>query len=134
MKTRNLYLLWLGLYILCAGLGLIQIRNAFIHILLGIFALAFYLPAILLLHQAITKGHKKSLLCVRYISLASLVLTLILFVANILCVYASETVGKLLDALLHLVSVPMFCCYWRIFGLFLWSCLFMGSFPKLWKN
>ncbi len=134
MKVKNLYYTWLGLYILCAGLGFIPERNLFLHILLGMATLAFYIPGILLLHRGITENNQKLLRQVRLISLGSLLLTLLLIVANILSVHASEGIGIALNAILNLVSVPMYCCYWPGLALFLWACLFVSSFPRLWKK
>lgn len=134
MKTKHLYWIWLGLYAICAGLGFLPYRNLFLHILLGLFSLAFYIPGILLLCRGIASGEQMHLHRVRQISLASLVLTLLLIVANILSIHASNTSGWILNTLLNLVSVPMFCCYPRGLGLFLWACLFISSFPRLWKK
>ncbi len=134
MKVKNLYFLWLGLYAVCALLGFITERNLFLHILLGAAALAFYIPGILLLYKAIASDNKKLLRQVRLISIGSLLLTLLMIVLNILAVRAGEGIGLLLNALLNLVSVPMFCSYWRGLGLFLWACMFIGSFPRLWRK
>ena len=134
MKTKKLYLLWLGIYVLCAGLGLIPQRNLFFQILLTVLALAFYIPGVLLLCRGITEGSQKLIRQIRWISLASLLLTLLLFIFNVLAVRAAQGVGVVLNILLNLVSVPMYCCYWPGLGLFLWACLFIGSFPRLWKK
>ena len=133
MKTKHLYFLWSGLYVLCAGLGFIQQRNLFVHILLTLIALTFYIPGVILLYRSICRNDKKLLRQVRYISLSVLLLTLILTVVTILTIHAGSAVGMLLNVLFNLVSAPMFCFYWRGFGLFLWACLFIGSFPRLWK-
>lgn len=134
MKTKHLYYIWLGLYALCAGLGFIYERNIFLHIVLNLAAAGFYVPGMILLYRGITAGDNKLLRQIRRISLSSLLLTLLLIVANIAAVYASDTAGQILNALLNLVSVPMYCCYLRGVGLFLWACLFISSFPRLWKK
>ena len=134
MKTKHAYFVWLGLYILCAGLGFVYERNVFFHILSNVCAICFYIPGIVLLCRGIQTGDKKLLGRIRRISLASLLLTLLLIIANIAAVYASNTAGQILNVLLSLVSVPMFCLYWRGIGLFLWACLFVSSFPRLWKK
>ena len=134
MKTKPLYWSWLGLYVLCAGLGFIPERNLFAQILLGLLSLAFYIPPALLLYRGIKANDKKLLIRIRRISLTCLVLTLLLIVANIVSVYASDAAGWILHTLLNLASVPMFCCYYRGIGPFLWACLFVSSFPRLWKS
>ena len=134
MKTKHLYWSWLVLYLLCAGLGFLPQRNAFVHIVLSLFFIGFYIPGIMLLHRGITAGDQKLLRQVRCISLCVLVLTLLMIVVNILAVHAGNTAGVVLNAMLMLVSVPMYCCYWPGIGLFLWACLFIGSFPRLWRK
>ena len=122
------------MYVLCAGLGFIPQRNVFVHILLGLVALAFYIPGIALLCRGVAEGSKKLIRQIRYISLTFLLLTLLLFVITILAVYAGDNAGIILNVILNFVSVPMFCCYWPGLALFLWACLFMGSFPRLWRK
>lgn len=136
MKLRNftLYSIWLCFYILCVGLGTLTQRNTPVNIGLTALSLLFFLPGILLLIEGIRSGNKKLLLSIRIISLSSLVLTLCLIVLNILTVNAGETVGQALNDLLILVSAPMSCCYWRWISLFCWACLFVSSFPRIWRK
>ncbi len=134
MKERILYCIWLGLYIACVGMGTVLQRSTGMDIALMALALVFYVPAILLLHQGITTGSKKMLLRIRIVSLCSLLLTLAMFVLNILAVHASQEVGLVLNDMLHLFSAPMFCCYPRVLSLFLWACVFVSSFPRMWKK
>ena len=134
MKEKILYLNWACLYILCVGFGTIAQRNLLGHILLMLLSLAFYIPGILLLYTAYRENNKKMRLRVRIVSLCSLILTLSLIVLNIVCVQASERVGNALNDLLIVFSAPMFCCYWRGIGPFLWACLFVSSFPRMWEK
>lgn len=134
MKEKHLYWIWLGLYILCAGLGMITQRNLIGNIFLTAISLVFFIPGIMLLYKGITENNKKILRTVRIVSILSLALTLSLIVLNIVLVFAGETVGKLLNDLLILVSAPMFCCYLRFISPFLWACLFVSSFPRMWKK
>ncbi len=134
MNKKILYLIWLCLYILCAGLGMISERNLLGHIILTLLSLIFFIPGILLLYYGIRENDKKNLRAVRIISLSSLVLTLSLIVLNITLVFAGEAVGQTLNDLLILLSAPMFCCYLRGLSPFLWACLFISSFPRMWKK
>lgn len=134
MKEKLLYLNWVCLYILCVGFGTIVQRSVAGHIILMLLALAFYVPGIILVYTGIRDQNKKMLRRVRIISLVSLFLTLSLIVLNILLVFASEAVGNALNDILIVVSAPMFCCYWRGIGPFLWACLFISSFPGMWKS
>lgn len=134
MKEKILYVVWLCLYILCVGLGTVTERSTAMHIGFTALSLIFFIPGVLLLCEGIRGGDKKLLLRLRLTSLASLVLTVSLIVLNILAVTAGETAGQILNDVLILVSAPMFCCYWQGLSLFLWACLFVGSFPRVWKN
>lgn len=133
MKEKILYLFWLAMYIICVGMGTILERNIIIHILLMVLALAFYIPGLLLVIEGIKQNDPKILLRVRIVCICSLVLSLILIVANIASVYASSSVGNVLNQVLLIVATPMHCCYYRFISLFLWACLLIGTMPRLWK-
>lgn len=136
MKLKNWLLsgIWLCLYILCVGLGTIQERSGVLSAVMSVLSLGFFVPGILLLIEGHRCADRKVLGAVRYISLASLVLTLSLIVLNILCVNAGEAVGNLLHELLLVVSAPMFCSQLQGISIFLWACLFVSSFPRIWKK
>ena len=99
MNKKILYLIWLCLYILCAGLGTITQRNIIGDIFLTALSLAFFIPGILLLYKGIRENDKKALRTVRILSLCSLILTLSLIVLNIVLVFAGEAVGQALNYL-----------------------------------
>lgn len=134
MKEKILYVFWLCFYILCVGLGTVVQRSTGLHIAFTLLSLIFFLPGILLLWEGIRTDDSKILFRVRIVSLTSLVLTVSLIVLNILTVTAGDAVGQIMHDLLILVSAPMFCCYWRGLSIFLWACLFVSSFPKIWKK
>ena len=134
MKEKILYLFWLAMYIICVGMGTLTERSVFIHILLMVLAIAFYIPGLLLVMEGIKQNSSKILLRVRIISICSLVLSLIFIIANITSVYASSSVGNVLNQVLLIVATPMHCCYYRFISLFLWACLFIGTMPRLWKS
>lgn len=134
MKEKVLYIFWLCFYILCVGLGTVTGRSTGLNIAFTVLSLLFFLPGILLLWEGVQTDNRKMLLRVRLVSGISLILTVSLIVLNILTVTAGEAVGKVLNDLLILVSAPMFCCYWRGLSLFLWACLFVSSFPRIWRK
>ena len=133
MKEKILYLFWLAMYIICIGMGTLTERNIFLHILLMIFALAFYIPGLLLVIEGIRENNVKILLRVRIISIISLLLTILLMIFNIASVYAPEIIGNVLNQVFLIVAAPMHCCYYRFISLFLWACLLFGTMPRLWK-
>lgn len=134
MKKIVLYSIWLCLYILCVGMGTIIPQTAVQSGALTILAVIFFIPGVLLLLEGFRNDNQKLLKQVRIISLLSLILTLSLIVLNILTVNAGTAVGQALNDVLLLVSAPMFCCHWQGISIFLWACLFVGSFPKMWKK
>lgn len=133
-KEKILYCIWAGLFILCAGLGTITQRNTAGALILTFLSLIFFIPPIILLYDGLTTENKKMLLRVRLISLTSLCLTLIMIIATTLTLFASEAVGNVLNDIYIIVSTPMCCCYWQGVSLFLWACVFVSSFPRMWKN
>ncbi len=134
MKEKILYCIWAVLYIICAGLGFITERGVVAHIVLSLFSLGFFVPGVLLLHHGLTTGNRGVLFRVRLVSILSLTATLSLIVISILTVFAGEETGQVINDLLILVSAPMFCSYFRGGSLFLWACLFVSSFPRMWKK
>lgn len=132
VKEKTLYPLWAFLYVLCVVLGAIPERSAAGEAVLRLVALLFFVPGAMLLYRGIRYGRKKTVAAVRWISLASLVLTTAALVANLLSVRAeSLTLGDALYVVLSAVSAPMLCLgdQWWAVSLFAWACLLMASFP-----
>ena len=134
MKEKVFYAIWLCLYILSVGLGTVTQRTAAMQAVFTALSLIFFIPGILLLWEGYRTGNRKILFRVRLISAVSLSLTVLLIVLNILTVTAGESVGQLLNDILIFVSAPMFCCGWQGLSLFLWACLLVSSFPRIWKK
>ena len=130
MKEKLLYILWALLFIICVPLGFTKNPEGFGKFLLSATSFIFFLPGAILLYDAYKKGDRKGIRRVRIISLASLSLTLLVLICNLLSVNASEKTGVFLYELLGVVSVPMFCAPNWLVSLFLWACLFCASFKK----
>lgn len=134
MKQKLIYLLWLFLYIVCVGLGTIYADILVLHIFQGLFAALFFVPPVLLVLEGLKDGQRKYLVQIRIISIVSLALTLIFMIANIAAVYASEAIGNTLNQIYILVAAPMHCLPYGFISIFLWACLLMLTFPRLWKT
>lgn len=134
MKQKLIYLLWLFLYIVCVGLGTIYADILVLQLFQGLFALLFFVPPVLLVLEGLKEGQKKYLVQIRTISIISLALTLIFMIANIAAVYATESVGNTLNQIYILVAAPMHCLPYGFISIFLWACLVMLTFPRLWKE
>lgn len=129
MTKKRLYLLWAGLYILCAGLGFIpgstDSLQAGVQIILTVLSLLFFLPPMYLACSAKKAGDRDTLRLLRNLAALSLGITLVTLVLNLASALASQWLGDLLHMLLILVSAPMVCSgYWAV-SLFLWACLLM---------
>ncbi len=132
MREKILYGLWACLYVLCVGLGTLSpVSEAGSWVLTAV-GVVFFLPGVLLLIDAIRENSRSGLIRLRVICITSLMLTAVVFACNIAGAQASQQARQLLHDLLQLVSAPMLCCRFWALSLFLWACLLMGSFPKLW--
>ncbi len=132
MKQKTLYPIWGLLYILCVVLGFLEQRNGALDIALIVVSVGFFVPGVLLLIDAYKESDKKALLRLRYISLGSLVLTMVLLMAGIAAARSGSVVlGDVLHYLLAVVSAPMLCSGVWALSIFLWACLFIASFPKI---
>ena len=125
---------WAGLFALCAWLGTVTPTNAVATVALSLIAVLFFVPGALLLYNGITEKKRSIVLAVRYISLASLVLTTLSFVLTVVLILVPRAF-VLSYYVLILVSSPLFCgryIWWLI--LFLWACLLCASFSKKVSN
>ena len=127
MKNKILYLIWGGLFILCALLGFIPQPQGFLYVVLLITALLFFVPGGLLLYNAYRNKDLSTMAVIRTLSLVSLSITLIFLVLNFLSVEAGEAAGDLLYGFLIIFSTPMVCSQNWLISLFLWACLLMSS-------
>lgn len=134
MKKNMLFALWGGLFILCAGLGFIPEPSGFLKTLLVLLAVGCFVPAGLLVRQAEQKKDRATLALVRNLAALSLLLTLVLLVANFMSVLSSEALGTVLYYILIIVSSPMVCGQYWALSLFLWACLMIGSWAELKKK
>lgn len=127
MKDKTLFLIWILLGALCAGLGFIPEPVGFGKGVLVLLALLFFLPGALLLLRGIHREDRKAVVRIRRISLCSLGLTLLLLLLNLVSVEGSQLLGDLAYGLLALVSVPMLCGQFWWMSLFLWGSLLTAS-------
>ena len=127
MKQNGFLALWGGMFILCAGLGFIPEPTGFLRWMMTGLSLLFFLPPFLLLGS----GDRERVKLVRNLSGISLLITLVLIIANFAAFSAPETLGGALYVLLVILSSPMVCSGYWVLSLFLWACLLMASIKKL---
>ena len=122
---------WGILSILCAALGFIANPAGGLKFALVLLGVLSFVPGAMLLAEGYRKESRKTVFAVRWISFASLILTLIFLVAFFLCAaFASETTVNVVFTILSLVSTPMMCCQYWVVSLFLWGCLLSATFLK----
>ena len=131
MKAKTLFILWGGLFVLCASLGFVNTESVAAQVLMTTLSIAFFIPAALLLYKCKESGNRSIALLVRNFSAASLLLTAVLLIANFLSVLAPAWLGNILHIMLVIVSAPMICSgYWAL-SLFLWACLMIYAIKLL---
>jgi hypothetical protein len=131
MKKWILYGLWALFYVCCAVAGCVvaQPEGAQSGAMLAL-SLLFFVPPALLLIDARRHRDRKGLLTLRWVSGISLVLTVVLLVANVASALGSEALGQTLYVLLVLVSVPMVSSQQWFLSMFLWACIFFVTLTK----
>lgn len=130
MKQKTLFMLWAGLFILCAGLGFIPEPSGAVSTALTVLSVIFFLPPALLLYQAVKTGDSKcrKLLCL--LSATSLALTLLMLILNFLSPFWPDFLGTVLHYVLVIVSTPMIASgHWAL-SLFLWAFLLIASIVR----
>ena len=130
MKRPILYCFWGFFFVICGALGNVENPEGFRATAMTLLSVCFFIPPAILLADGWKKDDKKLIRAIRYISIASLVLTMGLLIANIAVVGASEQTGNVLYQILIYVSVPMVCSRYYVLSMFLWACLLLATFPK----
>ena len=129
MNKKTLYIIWAVLFALCAGLGFVQEPAEGMKALMFCATAAFFVtPAWLL-----WKGNRQDAFMIRNLSLASLALTALMLVVNLLSVQSRPVVGDVLYAIMVVVSAPMVCSRFWALSLFGWACLMICGWKKLKK-
>ncbi|MBR5020834.1 MAG: hypothetical protein IKY17_04325 [Oscillospiraceae bacterium] len=127
MKKKGLFVLWGVLFAVCAGLGFVGQPAGVLKWILSVLGLVFFAPPAVLLSRAKQFGDLPTAALVRNIAAASLGLTLVLLVANFLSLLGGEALGNVLNVILAIVSVPMFCGQIWVLTLFCWAFLMIAA-------
>ena len=122
---------WGILYILCAALGFLVNPTGGVKVALVILSVLTFVPGAMLLAEGYRRKCRKTIMAVRWISFASLFLTVIFLVAFFLCAaFASEAAVNAVFVILAIVSTPMISSQYWVLSLFLWGCLLSATFLK----
>ena len=127
MKKKGLFVLWGVLFAACAGLGFVPQPTGGLKWLLGLLGLLFFAPPVLLLARAQESGDRAVAALVRNLAIASLVLTLLALVGNVLSLLGGVTLGNVMNVVLAIVSTPMFCGQIWVLSIFCWAFLMIAA-------
>lgn len=125
MRKTILHTLWGALFILCACLGFIQERNSLLQGILTCLGFVFFIPPAALLYGAYREKDRKEAFLLRNLSILSLGLTLVGLILAIAT--APRGSAGLMNVLLTVVSVPMYCTSAWALSLLLWACLLIAA-------
>ena len=134
MNKKLFFILWGVLFALCAVLGFVSQPGTALKMLMYLLSFGFFGLGGWILWQAKEQEDTATLMLIRALSAASLVMTMMLLVLNFLSVFSSLWVGNLLHHMLVIVSAPMFCAPSWATSLFLWACLMVVSHNMLTKK
>lgn len=131
MRNKNWYLIWAGLFILCALLGFIPAPDGLLKGFLCLVSVLFYIPGWVLLYQGNKKQDLSTLQAISVLSAVSLCFTLVFLLLYFASFGASEAAGKLLYGFLVIFSTPMVCSQYWFLSIFLWACLMITGFSRI---
>ena len=126
-----LYALWAAMFLLTMVLGLLfPDASGLGRWALMALSMIFFVPPWMILHRAKAEQDRKNIRLIRYLALASVVLTAVLLVLNLRSAGLSDELGLALNAALAVVSAPMMCSNLFVLPIFLWGCLIADTFRK----
>ena len=132
LSYKMLYIAWAILFVLTAMLGLLfpEAEGAPARIALLVTAAVFFLPPGLILRKSRKEGKRFHGWLIGFLSLASIVLTVVLLVLNLMSPLWEARVGIALNAALVVVSAPMVCSNFYALPIFFWGVLLAAAFKK----
>ena len=131
LSYKILYTAWAVMFLLTVLLGFVfpSAMGGMLAVL-RLAAAAFFLPPAVILVRAKRTGEGFHVRLIRWLALASIVLTAVLLVVNLLSARWPEWLGNALYAALAVVSAPMICANHYALSLFLWGTLLAGTFYR----
>ena len=132
LSYKMLYIAWAVMFALTAVLGFLfpAAEGAGAKIALLVTAAVFFLPPWLILRKGRKEGKRFHGWLIGFLAMASIVLTIVLLVLNLMSPLWNEQVGIALNAALVIISAPMMCSNFYVLPLFLWGTLLAAAFRK----
>ena len=132
LSYKMLYIAWAILFALTVVLGFLfpEAEGAGAKIALLLTAAVFFLPPWLILRKSRKEGRRFHGWLIGFLAMASIVLTLVLLVLNLMSPMWNEQLGIALNAALVIISAPMVCSNFYVLPLFLWGMLLAAAFKR----
>ena len=132
LSYKMLYIAWAIMIALTVVLGFLfpEAEGAGAKIALLLTAAVFFLPPWLILRKSRKEGRRFHGWLIGFLAMASIVLTLVLLVLNLMSPMWNEQIGIALNAALVIISAPMVCSNFYELPLFLWGMLLAAAFKR----
>ena len=132
LSYKMLYIAWAILFALTAVLGFVfpDAQGAPARIALAAAAAVFFLPPWLILCKSRKEARRFHGWLIGFLAMASIVLTAVLLVLNLMSPLWGERVGIGLNAALVIVSAPMVCSNFYALPIFFWGVLLAAAFKR----
>ena len=132
LSYKTLYMAWALMFAVTAALGFLVPETDSVpgRVALAAVTGLFFVPPWVILARAKGEENRHHIRLIRWLSLASVVLTAVLLVLNLRSAGLSEGMGRALNAALTVVSAPMMCANTFAVPLFLWGTLLTDTFRK----
>ena len=130
LSYKTLYIAWAGMFALTVVLGFQfpEPESRLLQVVLILIALLFFLPPWVVLVKAKAEDQRFHVRLVGLLAVASIVLTVLLIILNIMSPMWSEAVGNALNAAMIVVSTPMVCSNFYVSSLFMWGVIIAEAF------
>lgn len=121
MKTKQYWLWWLYLYIFCAVLSFLPEPNGFFKWVFLLLGLVFFVPGIVLVHQADIRDRLQVVKLVKKVSIIALIVDVFMICINIASTLLPDVWGTVLQWMLYVLASPMGCGQSPALTMFGWA-------------
>ena len=129
-KRKVLYIAWAMLYCACFGLSFVNASIPGEKAFLTGLSVVFFIPPFWLFFLAKKENHHKTIKILRWLSIGSLALTILFFIAILFTIHSPRWLQLLITVLLRLVSVPLETSHTWALSLYFWALLMVLTLPK----
>ena len=121
MKTKQYWIAWAYLFVLCAVLGFLPEPTGGLRWIFMAIGLAFFVPGIVLAYQADVRDRVEVIRQVKWVSIIALIVAVVMILANIASTLLPDAWGIVLQWMLNIFASPMGCGQSPALTLFGWA-------------